>query len=91
MKNLNRQRKMLSNKKREKKNKINPGVYKVASPPGVGIETSCWGRKSSGEEGKGKGKWKIREQEGKGEGKGNMGKMEIKSSQWQLYTPLDKI
>ena len=39
--------------------KCKAGVYKVPySPPpgGVGIESSCWGRKSSGEEGKGRGR-----------------------------------
>ena len=49
---------------------------KLPSPtPWGGIESSCWGRKSSGEEGKGKGrgreegKWKgIREGKGKREG-----------------------
>ena len=29
-------------------------MYKVDFPPRGGIESSCWGRKSSGEEGKGK-------------------------------------
>ena len=28
-------------------------MYKVASPPPGGLESSCWGRKSSGEKGKG--------------------------------------
>ena len=58
--------------------KRNTGVYKVPySPPpgGVGIESSCWGRKSSGEEGKGRGR---REGEGRrereeGKGKGREG------------------
>ena len=40
------------------------GMYKVPFPPG-GIESSCWGRKSSWEEGKGMGR-----SEGKGERKG---------------------
>ena len=43
------------------------GCIKFPIPPplGGGIESSCWGRKSSGEEGKGRGR-----REGEEEGKG---------------------
>ena len=60
---------------------IQSGVYKVPySPPlGGGIESSCWGRKSSGEEGKGRGRREGKvKKKGKGreewKGKGREGK-----------------
>ena len=40
----------------------------IKFPRGGGIESSCWGRKSSGEEVKGRGR---REGKGREEGKGN--------------------
>ena len=67
-------------------------MYKVPFPPWGGIESSCWGRKSSGEEVKGReeGKWKQRVKKGRGredrrkgrewkeKGKGREGKWEVK-------------
>ena len=60
------------------------GACKVefpSPPPGVEIESSCWGRKSSGEEGKGiegegKGKREVKEENRNGRGR-EMGRMKI--------------
>ena len=46
------------------------GCIQLTPPLGGGIESRCWGRKSSGEEGKG------RREEGKGKGQGKKGKGE---------------
>ena len=74
---------------RKKQNEISlgflqAGVYKVPySPPpgGVGIESSCWGRKSSGEEGEGRGRSEGKGREGeamreeeKGKGRSERGR-----------------
>ena len=53
-------------------------MYKVASPPrgGRGVESVCWGRKSSVEEGKGR-EYGRREGDGKreeGKGRGKKGR-----------------
>ena len=50
-------------------------MYKVPfPPPWGGIESSCWGRKSSEEEGKGKG----RRDEGEEKGRGKKGREGMK-------------
>ena len=70
-------------------------MYKAEypSPPLGGIISSCWGRKSSGEEGKGKGKErreKGREKGGKkGNGKGK-GKGKSKRREGLIFFPREK-